>query len=165
MVLAELLFGVARVLFGIFLVLLITYICLEYFPESGHIERSRRGSGFDLYDDDHKELFGVDRYSSHDACFFQIDGKIKNNHTKLDSSEKNKTKSGLAETQNMKDVATETHDVKVDEKLCVVCLDENKSHLCVPCGHLCLCLRCGGSLKVCPLCRTRIDRVVKVYFS
>lgn len=34
-----------------------------------------------------------------------------------------------------------------DDLLCVVCLTEPKNHACVPCGHLCVCARCGGNVE------------------
>ena len=52
-----------------------------------------------------------------------------------------------------------------DSALCVVCLDEPKTHLIFPCGHQCLCETCCESSigQPCPLCRTTCDGVCKVY--
>lgn len=61
---------------------------------------------------------------------------------------------------------------KEKEKLkCVVCQDNDKSVLILPCRHLCLCLSCGNTIarlrnvdrRVCPLCRVRIVTIMNVY--
>ncbi|XP_071153984.1 uncharacterized protein [Mytilus edulis] len=61
---------------------------------------------------------------------------------------------------------------KEKEKLkCVVCQDNDKSVLILPCRHLCLCLSCGNTIarlrnvdrRVCPLCRVRIETIMNVY--
>ncbi|XP_052093047.1 uncharacterized protein LOC127729329 [Mytilus californianus] len=61
---------------------------------------------------------------------------------------------------------------KEKEKLkCVVCQDNDKSVLILPCRHLCLCLSCGNTIarlrnvdrRVCPLCRKRIETIMNVY--
>ena len=47
--------------------------------------------------------------------------------------------------------------VSVDE--CVVCLEEAKTHACIPCGHQCVCGTCAAMIVpntptgLCPLCR------------
>jgi len=38
-----------------------------------------------------------------------------------------------------------------ETKECVVCLTEKPSHVCVPCGHLCMCGDCAPQLDTCPL--------------
>jgi hypothetical protein len=39
---------------------------------------------------------------------------------------------------------------------CVVCLEEPKTLVMVPCGHYCLCAACKKKIPKCPLCRTDI---------
>ena len=49
---------------------------------------------------------------------------------------------------------------------CVVCWSGFKSHLCVPCGHLCLCAACSDledPLAHCPICRTDITEIIKLF--
>lgn len=50
-------------------------------------------------------------------------------------------------------------------KLCVICLASEKSILCLPCRHLCLCEACSARDEVttCPICRLRIDEMLLVY--
>ena len=59
-------------------------------------------------------------------------------------------------------------DVQVgapDESLCVVCMEGPRSHLLVPCGHLCLCQRCAShrAWEACPLCREVAQQVIRLY--
>lgn len=43
------------------------------------------------------------------------------------------------------------------KKKCVVCLLENPEYVITTCWHKCLCLKCGQSLTLCPICRTVFD--------
>uniref|UniRef100_A0A161Y3B8 RING-type E3 ubiquitin transferase n=1 Tax=Daucus carota subsp. sativus TaxID=79200 RepID=A0A161Y3B8_DAUCS len=47
--------------------------------------------------------------------------------------------------------------------LCVICLEQNYNSVFVPCGHMCCCTGCASHLTSCPLCRKRIDQVVKTF--
>ncbi|KAL5701629.1 RING-type E3 ubiquitin transferase [Ranunculus cassubicifolius] len=47
--------------------------------------------------------------------------------------------------------------------LCVICLEEEYNAVFVPCGHMCCCLICASHLITCPLCRHRIEQVVRTY--
>ncbi|XP_004499030.1 E3 ubiquitin-protein ligase APD2 isoform X2 [Cicer arietinum] len=57
-----------------------------------------------------------------------------------------------------------------DEKLCVICYDEQRNCFFVPCGHCATCYDCAqrivvGESKVCPVCRRLIHKVRKLYNS
>ncbi|CAF1108858.1 unnamed protein product [Adineta ricciae] len=52
-----------------------------------------------------------------------------------------------------------------DENLCKICMDESIDCVFLDCGHLCTCIRCGKQLSECPLCRSYIVRVVRVFKS
>ena len=61
----------------------------------------------------------------------------------------------------------ETHvDVKDDGENteCLVCLDNKKDTVIMPCGHLCVCSECGPSLvknkHTCPICRSHIQNLI-----
>ena len=49
-----------------------------------------------------------------------------------------------------------------DEHLCVVCMDNERSCLYVPCNHLVVCVECDADIKAaslpCPYCNEPIDR-------
>ena len=53
---------------------------------------------------------------------------------------------------------------------CVVCLDERKSHVCMPCGHVCMCGACAESVVksrgkdgTCPMCHKKVDDCIRVF--
>lgn len=50
---------------------------------------------------------------------------------------------------------------------CVICFDAPVEGACVPCGHMAGCMSCLNEIKVkkwgCPVCRTQIDQVIRVY--
>eukprot|EP00250_Pteridium_aquilinum_P003318 c13638_g1_i2 orf=150-1157(+) len=47
--------------------------------------------------------------------------------------------------------------------LCVICLEQEYNAVFVPCGHMCSCTSCSTQLSNCPLCRRRIEQVVRTY--
>nr|AIZ68184.1 mitochondrial ubiquitin ligase activator of NFKB 1 isoform X2 [Albuca bracteata] len=47
--------------------------------------------------------------------------------------------------------------------LCVICLEDDYNAVFVPCGHMCCCTSCSSHLTICPLCRRRIDQVVRTF--
>jgi hypothetical protein len=47
---------------------------------------------------------------------------------------------------------------------CVVCMDRPLEMVFVPCGHICVCEECSSQISRCPICRTRTQMAVKVYF-
>lgn len=58
-------------------------------------------------------------------------------------------------------------EVKEDDsgqKECLVCLDNIKDTVIMPCGHLCICMECGPSLvkakHTCPICRSHIATLI-----
>jgi hypothetical protein len=54
---------------------------------------------------------------------------------------------------------------KNEERMCVVCLESQKSVLLLPCRHLCLCGECSSRPEVtkCPICRQTIYEKLVVY--
>lgn len=50
---------------------------------------------------------------------------------------------------------------------CVICLDAPVEGACIPCGHMAGCMSCLKEVKGkkwgCPVCRTKIDQVVRLY--
>ena len=58
-----------------------------------------------------------------------------------------------------------------DKRVCVVCVDQLKTVLILPCRHMCLCVDCAREIaesrfierRVCPLCREPIETVMYVY--
>lgn len=50
---------------------------------------------------------------------------------------------------------------------CVICLDAAVEGACIPCGHMAGCMTCLNEIKAkkwgCPVCRAKIDQVVRLY--
>ncbi|KAL7172302.1 hypothetical protein ACSBR2_031905 [Camellia fascicularis] len=47
--------------------------------------------------------------------------------------------------------------------LCVICLEQEYNSVFVPCGHMCCCTACSLHLTNCPLCRRRIEQLVRTF--
>lgn len=46
---------------------------------------------------------------------------------------------------------------------CVVCTDKPSTHIVVPCMHLCLCEDHAKGFEECPICRTKVNSVQRVF--
>jgi hypothetical protein len=46
---------------------------------------------------------------------------------------------------------------------CVVCLEARPVMACVPCGHVCACVKCAAPIQKCPICRTD-GTMVRLFF-
>ncbi|KAL0487561.1 ankyrin repeat-containing protein [Acrasis kona] len=62
----------------------------------------------------------------------------------------------------------EEREEQDDDAFCVICMEVTKSHICVPCGHLCLCENCKDceyvtSSGLCPVCRTEMTSCIKIF--
>uniref|UniRef100_K3WEP5 RING-type domain-containing protein n=1 Tax=Globisporangium ultimum (strain ATCC 200006 / CBS 805.95 / DAOM BR144) TaxID=431595 RepID=K3WEP5_GLOUD len=70
-------------------------------------------------------------------------------------------------------VSAKSEDASPQKSLkrdCVVCMDAERDAICVPCGHIAGCHTCLSAIKQqdpyrasCPICRTTIQRVVKIF--
>eukprot|EP00510_Aplanochytrium_minuta_P004984 CAMPEP_0184009392 /NCGR_PEP_ID=MMETSP0954-20121128/2565_1 /TAXON_ID=627963 /ORGANISM="Aplanochytrium sp, Strain PBS07" /LENGTH=965 /DNA_ID=CAMNT_0026288731 /DNA_START=327 /DNA_END=3224 /DNA_ORIENTATION=- len=58
---------------------------------------------------------------------------------------------------------TESPGVEEESNLCVICFDNKRDALFMPCGHLYTCMSCFKSLnhRSCPMCRTPIQKTIK----
>ena len=62
----------------------------------------------------------------------------------------------------------EGDDPAANERECVICLVNERSVVLLECGHICVCVDCAEILPVprlCPVCRTRITRIVPLYHA
>jgi hypothetical protein len=52
-----------------------------------------------------------------------------------------------------------------DKDCCVVGLVETRSHVFIPCMHVCVCEECAAAISdgTCPLCRSVYSSVTRVY--
>jgi len=51
----------------------------------------------------------------------------------------------------------------VDGNQCIVCMDAPLETVFLECGHLACCSKCSMKLKLCPICRNAITRVVPIF--
>lgn len=52
-----------------------------------------------------------------------------------------------------------------DADICKICFEDDKKVECafVKCGHMLTCLSCAGRLKQCPVCRSDVEQILKLY--
>eukprot|EP01125_Pyxidicula_operculata_P009026 TRINITY_DN2980_c0_g1_i7.p1 TRINITY_DN2980_c0_g1~~TRINITY_DN2980_c0_g1_i7.p1 ORF type:complete len:288 (+),score=64.56 TRINITY_DN2980_c0_g1_i7:211-1074(+) len=66
-------------------------------------------------------------------------------------------------------VVEEKKDALVDEyenpNECVVCMDAPRTVVNIPCGHMVCCEACGNLVKTCPICRSAVSDILKVFYS
>ncbi|XP_078446795.1 E3 Ubiquitin ligase family protein [Wolffia australiana] len=67
------------------------------------------------------------------------------------------------ETQGKPDKVAENSGSHLMPDLCVICLEQEYNAVFVPCGHMCCCTLCSSHLHTCPLCRRRIEQVVRTF--
>ncbi|KAI3459518.1 hypothetical protein Pfo_016181 [Paulownia fortunei] len=64
-------------------------------------------------------------------------------------------------------VSSRADEKKEDGATCTICLDAPLEGACIPCGHMAGCMSCLNEIKAkkwgCPLCRTKIDQVIRIY--
>lgn len=47
---------------------------------------------------------------------------------------------------------------------CDICLSNQKTHACLPCGHKCLCSDCAVEISDrCPICNTLIINIIRIF--
>ncbi|EOY06059.1 PREDICTED: putative E3 ubiquitin-protein ligase XBAT35 isoform X2 [Theobroma cacao] len=72
-------------------------------------------------------------------------------------------------SSNIESVPASADQTKEDEvpSSCVICLDAPSEAACVPCGHVAGCMSCLNEIKAkkwgCPVCRTKIEQVIRLY--
>jgi hypothetical protein len=61
--------------------------------------------------------------------------------------------------------AREMHCFADKRYVCVVCLEGDRNHVAIPCGHVILCDNCSEhqALRNCPICRVRIKSIHKIF--
>ncbi|CAJ2675374.1 unnamed protein product [Trifolium pratense] len=68
------------------------------------------------------------------------------------------------------DASSSSSEELYNEKLCIICYDEQRNCFFVPCGHCATCYDCAqrimdGDSKVCPVCRRLIHKVRRLFNS
>lgn len=67
-------------------------------------------------------------------------------------------------SKQMEELLQENKSLK-ERKTCTICCDLERNIIFLPCGHLIACRSCADRLGRCPLCRTTVKAVIKVYLS
>lgn len=57
------------------------------------------------------------------------------------------------------------HEEPSDAKLCKICFTNELNAALIPCMHVVACAKCAVALKTCPICRTKITDVKRIFFS
>jgi len=101
----------------------------------------------------------VDPFDNQDCMgSWDIDSKISTQWVDDARSQSNQS--------SIKVVALSSTAISPRKSECVICLERPPSHLSIPCGHKAYCELCSltfGDFKDCPLCRTPITGMVKVF--
>lgn len=58
---------------------------------------------------------------------------------------------------------SEASDEKNEAHTCKICFEKPADCVILECGHICACMGCAQPLKLCPMCRQPIARVVKTF--
>ncbi|XP_065161906.1 E3 ubiquitin-protein ligase LRSAM1-like isoform X1 [Atheta coriaria] len=53
-------------------------------------------------------------------------------------------------------------NVGTAEAECVICMDNRCQVVYIPCGHYCCCSACAPTISDCPMCRAKIERIIRV---
>eukprot|EP00922_Rhytidocystis_sp_ex-Travisia-forbesii_P001756 GHVS01002482.1.p1 GENE.GHVS01002482.1~~GHVS01002482.1.p1 ORF type:complete len:551 (+),score=54.95 GHVS01002482.1:618-2270(+) len=48
---------------------------------------------------------------------------------------------------------------------CVVCMTDPDEAALDPCGHICMCMNCALQVDNCPICRTEVSKVLKIFIT
>jgi len=56
-----------------------------------------------------------------------------------------------------------TGNSSIEGSQCIVCMDAPMETVFLECGHLACCAKCSMKLKICPICRNNITRVIPIF--
>jgi hypothetical protein len=71
-------------------------------------------------------------------------------------------------TEAQQEIKAHEQDVRIiedlhEEKNCIICMDQLREMLYLPCKHLCVCSGCDTALEKCPVCAQEITERQKVF--
>ena len=78
-----------------------------------------------------------------------------------------RTDVALLQTQ-LDEIETVVEGLRQDSQKakCIVCMEEEREALFLPCGHLVCCRKCAGKTKrKCPICRKSVHAQQRVYLA
>ena len=92
---------------------------------------------------------------SKDMCARALDQNVRGNKTiSLEELSEDKDDEMRQEIQRLR-----------DERSCKICLEKEACIVFLPCGHLTTCVMCAPSLDKCPLCRSKIEALVRAFLT
>jgi len=74
-----------------------------------------------------------------------------------------KDRPSMTELQTALQEAFAEESLETSKTECVVCLSAEPVMALLPCGHRCACESCGLSLRTCPICRTDVQEVKRIF--
>ncbi len=99
------------------------------------------------------------------GIFFWIIGFLRSGFSRLRSGSRS---DALRRRPIVRSPRTSDESISEDRLVCVACVDNEKSVILLPCGHLCLCTTCSEWImshdQKCPMCRRKIREAVDAYF-
>ncbi|XP_014370616.2 E3 ubiquitin-protein ligase LRSAM1-like [Papilio machaon] len=113
----------------------------------------------------------VDRDGILRAINLYIDDKLSNSNQELlirdiDNFQPTAPLEDNVEDQACLGVLTVKEEQNELEGECVICMDARSQIVFVPCGHMCCCERCSiTDIDLCPMCRTGVERKIKVLIA
>ena len=63
--------------------------------------------------------------------------------------------------RSLERIQQKKNDLVNNSFTCVICLDNRKDTLFLPCKHLCTCSKCSSMIESCPLCREYIEDAIQ----
>ena len=67
-------------------------------------------------------------------------------------------------SNELKSLTEENQRLK-DEKMCKICFIDEISVVFMPCGHMVSCAQCAFAFPQCPVCRLKIDQIIKPFLA
>lgn len=97
------------------------------------------------------------------AISYYVGAKSQNNNLEMNPSSKPSAPLEHNVEPNITGVVDTKDTENSLESECVICMDAKSEVVFIPCGHMCCCLKCGyEDVKSCPMCRSTIERPMKV---
>lgn len=53
-------------------------------------------------------------------------------------------------------------DLKDNDNICIICCENPKNGILLPCKHNFVCVVCSQGLQICPMCRVRIEKILEI---
>ncbi|CAK1548295.1 unnamed protein product [Leptosia nina] len=108
----------------------------------------------------------IDRENIIRAINKYVECKNGNNNVKFDTVPEPSAPSLPSDDVQLGVVNKEHADNLSEDAECVICMETKSEVVFVPCGHMCCCQRCSQKdITSCPMCRTEIERIIKVLIA